>query len=93
MPSRPITISAAEARAILAKPKKRANKFNACPTIVDGIRFASRKEARRYGELVMLERAGEILCLTVHPCFVLVVNACQIGKFHPDFDYYDARTS
>lgn len=30
------------------------------PTVVDGIRFHSKKEARRYQELKLLERAGQI---------------------------------
>lgn len=36
------------------------NKFGAIKTTVDGIEFDSMREARRYGELKMLERAGEI---------------------------------
>ncbi len=37
-----------------------ANKFGAIPVTVDGIRFDSTKEARRWGELRLMERAGEI---------------------------------
>lgn len=36
------------------------NKFGAIPQIVDGIRFDSMKEARRWGELRLMEKAGEI---------------------------------
>jgi hypothetical protein len=36
------------------------NKFGAIPQVVDGIRFDSLKEARRWGELRLLERAGAI---------------------------------
>ena len=36
------------------------NKFGAKPTTVDGVRFDSRREASRYRELKLLERAGEI---------------------------------
>ena len=35
-------------------------KYKAKKTEVDGITFASKKEARRYEELKLLERAGEI---------------------------------
>ena len=38
------------------KPLKYKNK----PTVVDGIRFDSKAEARRYGELKLLKRAGEV---------------------------------
>lgn len=36
------------------------NKFGAISTTVDGIRFDSLKEARRWGELRLMEKAGEI---------------------------------
>lgn len=36
------------------------SKFNAKKTVVDGITFDSRKEAKRYVELRDLERAGKI---------------------------------
>lgn len=36
------------------------NKYSAVATVVDGIRFPSLKEARRWGELKLMERAGEI---------------------------------
>lgn len=36
------------------------NKFGAIATTVDGIRFDSMKEARRWGELRILEKGGEI---------------------------------
>lgn len=37
-----------------------ANKFGAISTTVDGIRFDSLKEARRWAELRLLQKAGEI---------------------------------
>ncbi len=39
---------------------KRAHKFGATPTVHDGIKYASKKEAARAGELDMLTRAGEV---------------------------------
>ena len=50
---------------------KSRSKYRAIPTVLDGIRFASKGEARRYAELRLLERAGEISCLTLQPSFVL----------------------
>lgn len=38
----------------------RQSKYGAKPTVVDNIRFASQKEARRYQELRLLERARKI---------------------------------
>ena len=39
----------------------KAHKFNAKPTEVDGIRFDSKKEARRYVQLKLLREAGDIV--------------------------------
>lgn len=47
-------------KAARSKPGKGANKFNAKATTIDGRRFASAKEAKRYGELKLLVRAGEV---------------------------------
>lgn len=46
-------------------PKNRRNKFGAKAIIVDGIRFASKKEAKRYGELKILQQAGQIRDLEI----------------------------
>ena len=37
------------------------HKYNAKPTVVDGIRFDSKKEAGYYSELKLRQQAGEIL--------------------------------
>jgi hypothetical protein len=41
-------------------PLRRKQKYGAVPTIVDGMRFASTGEAKRWGELKLLEKAGAI---------------------------------
>lgn len=51
----------------------RANKYHAQVCTVDGIRFASRKEARRYEHLKLLQAAGEIKELELQPEFEIVV--------------------
>lgn len=50
------------------------HKYRAQPVEVDGIRFDSRREARRYGELKMLERAGEIRNLELQPEYPIRIN-------------------
>ena len=45
----------------------RRSKYRAIPTVIDGIRFASKAEAKRYQELRLLERAGEITALELQP--------------------------
>lgn len=51
------------AEMVSAKAKRPQRVVNAKRTTVDGIIFASKKEARRYGELVLLQAAGEIFGL------------------------------
>ena len=41
----------------------KTNKYNAKKVSVDGIEFDSKKEARRYQELLLLQKAGEIYLL------------------------------
>ena len=48
------------------------SKYKAKKTIVDGIEFDSRKEARRWSELRLLEAAGEIEDLRRQVKFVLL---------------------
>lgn len=63
------------------------SKYGAKPTTVDGIRFASMAEARRYSELRLLEKAGEISGLELQPKFKLVVNGQHICTYIGDFRY------
>ena len=49
----------------------RHGKYNARKTTVDGVTFASAREAARYGELKMLERAGKISGLELQPRYEL----------------------
>ena len=63
------------------------NKYGAVRTEVDGIAFASKKEARRYSELRLMERAGEITALSLQPRFPLFVNGSQVCTYVGDFQY------
>lgn len=68
----------------------KAPKYQNRKTVVDGIKFDSAKEARRYGELKLLERAGQITGLEIQPSFRLLVNNCLICTYRADFTYQDA---
>ena len=52
-----------------AKPRRR--KYGNEPTYVDGRRFDSKAEARRYEELFRLQAAGEVLWFCLQPTFRL----------------------
>ena len=47
-------------------------KYHAIKTVYDGITFDSRKEARRYAALKLLERAGEISDLRTQVKYELI---------------------
>ena len=53
----------------------------------DGYRFDSLKEMRRFKELKLLENAGEIKALVVHPIYRLDINDEHICKYIADFNY------
>ncbi len=67
-------------------------KYHAIPTEVDGIRFASRMEARRYQELRLMERAGVIRNLQLQTNYRLFVNGVLICRYRPDFEYDEVAT-
>lgn len=77
------------------------SKFQSVECIVDGIRFASQLEARRYQELKLLEMAGEISRLETQPEFVLQPKTKdpKTGQMIPrqlyigDFLYIDNHTN
>lgn len=54
------------------------NKYRAKPEIVDGIRFASGREARRYRELKLLEAGGFITDLELQPKFKLGTDEAPV---------------
>ena len=73
-------------------------KYKAKKVIVDGITFDSKKEARRYQELKLMERAGVIKGLVLQPCFLLQDKFKYKDKterkikYIADFKYLDTRT-
>lgn len=73
------------ARTEYAKPKP--SKYRNVPTVIDNIRFASKLEAKRYGELKLLERGRHIEKLRVHPVLHLLVNGHHICDYVADFSY------
>ncbi len=65
------------------------NKYRAKKTVVDGIKFDSIKESVRYQQLKLLERAGVIRDLELHPRYDVVVNNQKICYYKADFRYWD----
>ncbi len=69
------------------KPSGKPNKFHAKQIVVEGITFHSKREATRYGELRVLERAGKIVGLDMQVKYPLVVNGHLIANYFADFTY------
>lgn len=75
--------------------QKGKSKYKAKKTIVDGIRFDSQKEANRYLDLLVLEKAGLIQDLHRQVRFELQPSYKKKGKtiraiyYIADFVYYD----
>lgn len=65
------------------------SKYGARRTTVDGITFASAAEARRYGQLILRQRAGDISELELQPPFPLIVNGVKVGVYKADFAYIE----
>lgn len=70
-------------------PGEDTHKYHARRAEIDGFKFASRAEARRYQELRLVEAAGEIRNLKCQVRFPLVVNDVKIGTYVCDFQYRD----
>lgn len=67
------------------------SKYKAIKEVVDGITFASRKEARRYRQLKLLERAREIQGLELQVSYPLIKKS-KYGreiKYIADFVYLE----
>lgn len=74
-------------------------KYGNRKVVLNGIKFDSLREAERYGQLKLLERAGQITGLELQPRFELIPKqrrddgkperACE---YVADFRYTDART-
>lgn len=65
-------------------------KYGNVPTEVDGRRFASRREAARYCELRLLERAGAIRHLECQVPYRLTVGGLLVCRYVADFRYTEA---
>ena len=76
-------------------------KYRAQVTVVDGIRFDSKKEAGRYSELKLLQRAGMITQLELQPKYPLGTDDDPVlirsggypngrrASYIADFRYFD----
>lgn len=73
--------------------RTRRNKYAAQPLVIDGIRFASRREGRRYASLKLQQQVGHIRDLELQVAYPLHVVDLEtgeitvIGRYVADFRY------
>lgn len=67
------------------------NKYGAVKKRIDGFTFDSKAEADRYTYLKILEQAGSISDLKVHPRFRIEHNSMRICAVVLDFQYWDKK--
>ena len=68
------------------------HKYGAVPVTIDGIRFASKKEGKRYGELKLLAKAGKIKHLELQVKYPFQLNREHMFTYIADFTYWDCET-
>ena len=66
-----------------------ASKYRNVRTVVDGIKFASKREAKRYSELRLLEQARKISGLCCQTRYELSVGKYPICVYVADFTYIE----
>lgn len=69
------------------------SKYHNIKTVVDNITFDSKKEAARYQELKLMQKAGAISELEMQPQYRLYVNDVLICRYVGDFKYIDHAAS
>jgi hypothetical protein len=74
-----MNISTAQARQLGLQPKQ--SKYRNRKAEYNGISFDSCKEATKYAELLLLQKAGEIIAIELQPVFVLQEGFLRDGKF------------
>lgn len=71
---------------VVTRPRPQL-KYRNTPTEVDGIKFASKREAARWSELKLIERTGEICNLERQRRFPIIINGVKIADYVSDFTY------
>ena len=67
--------------------KKKGSKYSNIITMVDGIKFHSKAEAKRYSELKLLEKAKAITNLKLQPRYTLQEKFTKNGTNYRKIEY------
>ena len=69
--------------------RRRQTKYRAVRTTVDGVEFASKREAAVYRDLRLRVLAGEITDLELQPRFPLTVHGVKVCTYVADFEWQE----
>ncbi len=85
-------LSVEEYRKLVRAGEAKDSKYRNQPVTIDGIRFASKMEGRRYERLRALQKGGAIRNLRLQTQYKLIVNGVLICRYRPDFEYDEVAT-
>ncbi len=54
---------------------------------INGLKFDSQREAAVFLQYQVLEKAGKVTHLELHPVYKIVINGVKIGRYTPDFQF------
>lgn len=77
---------------VAAKPVQRSKYRNEIAES-SGIKFHSKKEARRYEELALIEKSGDIANLELQVKMPININGRHICNYFADFVYSDLKAN
>ena len=86
------TISPEQYRELVRSGQAKGSKYRNEPVEIDGIRFVSRMEGRRYEQLRDMQKAGAIRNLRLQTSYKFVVNGVLVCRYRPDFEYDEVAT-
>lgn len=67
--------------------RRKGQKYNNEITVVNGKKFRSKLEAKRYQQLLIEEQIGEISDLRLQPRFPIIINGIKCFTYVSDFEY------
>ncbi|MEW6212721.1 MAG: DUF1064 domain-containing protein [Acidobacteriota bacterium] len=80
-------LSESAKQALTRAVKRSGSKFKNRHVRLDGYTFDSQREADRYGELILLAKAGKISRLLIHERHPITVNGHLVAIYESDFTY------
>lgn len=82
-----LRLTANEFKAMADKPDAKPTKFHNKRVFFAGHCFDSKREAKRWGELLLEERAGTVADLRRQVTYPLIVNGVEVSRYTADFVY------